>query len=433
MINAEQHTLLIVDDTPTNIKVLFDFLKESGFRVLVAKDGENALTKLAEITPDLILLDVMMPGIDGFETCRRIKEDPKNHEIPIIFMTALADTDNKVKGLVLGAVDYITKPFQQEEVLARIHLHLKIRTLTKELAEKNRELSQLNNSLEEKVQERTAELEKAQSQLILSEKMSSLGQLLAGITHEINNPVGFVAGNLQHTAQYAEDLINLVQLYQDKYPDPVPEISEEINNIELNYIIEDFPQLIDSMKEGTKRIAEIIQSMRVFSRADVSSKVRFNIHEGIDSTLLILKHRLKASDKRPAIEVVKKYGNLPEIDCYPGQINQVFMNLIANAIDALEESHGKRSNSDSFVNQITIITEYAADEKKATVRIQDNGIGIDPVVKEKIFDYLFTTKGVGKGTGIGLSISRQIIQDNHGGKLGCNSIPGQGTEFFITF
>ncbi|XWK91813.1 MAG: response regulator (plasmid) [Phormidium sp.] len=434
MMTIEPHKLLIVDDNPTNIKVLFDFLKNYGFKVLIAKNGENALTKLEEITPDLILLDVMMPGINGFETCERIKKNPSNRDVPIIFMTALADTENKVKGLSLGAVDYITKPFQQEEVLARINLHLKLRSLTKELADKNQQLSQMNELLEHKVEERTLELKKAQSQLIISEKMSSLGQLVAGIAHEINNPVGFISGNLQHIRQYTEDLMNLINLYQTNYPNPVPEIAEEITNIELDYLVEDLPQLIDSMQSGTKRIADISQSMRIFSRADSNNKVRCNIHEGIDSTLLILKYRLKANDKRPAIEVVKNYGNLPEIECYPSQLNQVFMNLIVNAIEALEELSTKEHLGEKKVQNhtITINTEYIQNEQIVKIIIRDNGIGIEPAVQKKIFEYLFTTKVVGKGTGLGLSISRQIIEDNHQGYLTFNSVFGEGTEFIIT-
>jgi signal transduction histidine kinase len=429
---SEPTTLLIVDDNPTNIKVLFDFLKESGFRVLVAKDGESTLAKLEAVTPDLILLDVMMPGIDGFETCRRIKADPKHKDLPIIFMTALADTANKVKGLSLGAVDYITKPFQQEEILARIHLHLKLRDLTRELADKNAQLYELNTSLEQKVEERTAALENAQSQLILSEKMSSLGQLIAGIAHEINNPVGFISGNLSHASEFAQDLIHLVQLYQQYYPQPVPEIAEELEAIDLNYVIEDFPKLLNSMKEGTKRIHEISQSMRTFSRMDTDTKVFCNLHEGLDSTLLILKHRLKANQCRPAIEVIKEYGDLPEVECYPGQLNQVFMNLLANSIDALEESNVGRSFHEiqAKPNHIKIRTEVSANQQ-VVISIQDNGIGIGPEVQARIFSHSFTTKAVGKGTGLGLPIARQIVEDKHGGELRYYSAPGQGTEFVI--
>ncbi len=433
MNTIEQATLLIVDDNPTNIKVLFEFLKKAGFRVLVAKTGEDALNKLESAIPDLILLDVMMPGIDGFETCRLIKSNPSHQDLPIIFMTALADTENKVKGLSLGAVDYITKPFQQQEVLARINLQLKLRSLTQELADKNHQLADLNSQLEQKVQERTQQLEKTQSQLVLHEKMSSLGQLVAGIAHEINNPVSFITGNLSHAQSYSQDLIHVIKLYHQYYPEPVPEIANEIEEMDLDYMINDFESLLLSMQEGAKRIAEISRSMRTFSRSDTEAKVKFNLHDGIDSTLMILQHRLKANSNRPAIEVMKNYGNLPEIDCYPGQLNQVFMNLLSNAIDAIEESNtGQDFNEISVKRNCVIIkTEYLPESKQAIVRVQDNGIGMSAEVQTKIFNYLYTTKKVGKGTGIGLPIVRQIVEDKHEGKINFTSKQGEGTEFSV--
>ncbi|MBZ8179219.1 hybrid sensor histidine kinase/response regulator [Oscillatoria salina] len=429
----QQTTLLIVDDNPTNIKVLFNFLKNAGFRVLVAKDGKDALKKVEVAIPDLILLDVMMPGIDGFETCRFLKENPQYHDLPIIFMTALADTKNKVKGLSLGAVDYITKPFQQEEVLARINLHLQLCFLRKELAEKNERLSELNTQLEQKVLDRTSQLAKLQSQLILNEKMSSLGQLVAGIAHEINNPISFIVGNLTHAEEYAQDLINLIQLYQKYYPEPATEIAEKMAAIELDYLTKDFCQLITSMQSGTKRILQISHSMRTFSRADLNKKVKFNLHEGLDSTLLILKHRLKANRNRPAIEVKKKYGNLPEIDCYPGQLNQVFMNLLSNGIDAVEAANCGVSFAEIQANPNCLIieTKLLPTEPEIMIIIRDNGIGIEPEVQAKIFDYLFTTKEVGKGTGLGLAIAREIVEDKHGGTIACSSKKGEGTEFRV--
>ncbi|NEP41432.1 MAG: HAMP domain-containing histidine kinase, partial [Okeania sp. SIO2H7] len=312
-------------------------------------------------------------------------------------------------------------------------MHLKFRELTKELAARNADLKDLNAQLEEKVEERTAELKKAQSQLVLNEKMSSLGQLVAGVAHEINNPTGFIAGNLSYASNYAQSLIKLVRLYQKYYPEPDAEIIEEIEEIELDYLVEDFPQLIDSMAEGTKRITQISKSMRTFSRSDVEAKVQFDIHEGIDSTLLILKHRLKANQNRPDIEIIKEYGDLQKINCYPGQLNQVFMNLFANAIDAFDEFNADRNFAEikANPNQITIKTETAEKGDRALIIIADNGIGMPAEVKAKIFDHLFTTKGVGKGTGLGLSITRQIIEDKHGGVISCNSTPGKGTEFII--
>jgi signal transduction histidine kinase len=305
--------------------------------------------------------------------------------------------------------------------------------MTQELAARNAELKDLNAQLEEKVEERTAELKKAQYQLVLSEKMSSLGQLVAGVAHEINNPTSFISGNLSYASNYAKDLINLVRLYRKYYPNPEAEIEAEIEAIELDFLVEDFPQLIDSMMEGTKRITQISNSMRTFSRSDAEKKVKFDIHEGIDSTLLILKHRLKANEKRPDIEIIKEYGNLPEINCYPGQLNQVFMNLFANAIDAFEELNSGRTFEEIIAhpNEIKIKTEMEEKGDRALITMADNGIGMPPEVKAKIFDHLFTTKGVGKGTGLGLSITRQIIEDKHCGFINCNSAPGKGTQFTI--
>jgi len=433
MSSPEQPTLLIVDDNPTNIKVLFGFLRDAGFRVLVAKDGSNALEKLHEALPDLILLDVMMPGIDGFETCRRIKENQETQAIPVIFMTALAEAEHKVKGLSLGAVDYITKPFQQEEVLARIDLHLKLRSLARELADKNAQLSDVNAMLERRVAERTRELQAMQAQMVLAEKMSSLGQLVAGVAHEINNPIGFIAGNIEHARGYLKDITGLIKLYQTTYADPDPAIADEIEAIELDYLLDDFPKLLDSLYEGSQRIAQISRSMRTFSRADSDYQVPFDLHEGIDSTLLILKHRLKANEERPAIDVVKEYGDLPAIQCYPGQLNQVFMNLLANAVDALEEASAGRSFEDLTANpnQIRVRTQLSEDRTQAIVQIADNGTGMTPEVQQRVFENSFTTKAVGKGTGLGLAIARQIVVEKHRGCLEFTSEVGKGTEFSI--
>ncbi|MFP4297276.1 MAG: response regulator [Spirulinaceae cyanobacterium] len=425
--------ILLVEDNPTNLKVIFGFLRDSGFRVLVARNGEDALQKLLEITPDLILLDVMMPGIDGFETCHRLKENPKTQDIPVIFMTALADAENKMKGFKLGAVDYITKPFQQAEVLARVNLHLKLCCLNRELAQKTQELSQINLDLEAKVAEKTQQLQSMQAQLILHEKMSSLGGLVAGIAHEINNPVGFIAGNLAPAYDYARDLIELVELYQQYYPDPAPEIQEKVEEIDFKYISEDFPKLIQSLEAGTDRITEISRSMRTFSRADRGQREQFDLHEGLESTLLILKHRLKDNGDRPEIQVIKNYGDIPKLDCFPGQLNQVFMNLLANSIDALDEKSLNRSYDElkSDANQIAIATYLDETQSQITIEISDNGVGMSPEIQQKVFEHLFTTKPIGKGTGLGLAIARQAIVESHGGEIAVTSTPGQGTTFYL--
>ncbi|MEG4021550.1 AAA family ATPase [Microcoleus sp. S13C4] len=278
------------------------------------------------------------------------------------------------------------------------------------------------------------DLKQMQLQLVQGEKMSALGNLVAGVAHEINNPVGFIAGNLQPAQEYLQDLFELIDLYQDSFPKPGAKIEEKIEDIDLEYLREDLPKLISSMNEGVERIRNISTSLRTFSRADSDRPVSFNIHDGLESTLLILKHRLKASEFRPAIEVVKDYGKLPLVKCFPGQLNQVFMNVLANAIDALEESNKERSFQEikARPNQITVQTALSESNNQVLIRIKDNGVGMSAEVKENIFNHLFTTKSVGQGTGLGLSIAHQIVVEKHGGTLVVNSSLGQGSEFVIS-
>lgn len=421
-------SVLIVDDNPANLGVLSDTLDQAGLEVWVAQSGKIALERVNYALPHLILLDVMMPEMDGFETCRQLKANPKTKDIPVIFMTALSDTENKVEGFRLGAVDYITKPFQQDEVLARIKLHLKLSDLTEKLQEKNVQL-------EEKVTELSqaySNLQQLQLQLIQGEKMSGLGQMAAGVAHEINNPVNFIYGNLSHAKDYIEDIIGLLNLYQADYPNPTPRIQAEQTAIDLDFIQDDLLKLFDSITIGAQRIHEIVKSMRIFSRTDEACVKEVDIHEGIESTLTILNHRVKARPDYPAIAVVREYGQLPLVECYAGQLNQVFMNILSNAIDALEE-HNQQQTAQGQArpsSYIQICTELV-DENRIAIRISDNGPGIDEKLKTRLFDPFFTTKPVGKGTGLGLSISYEIIVEKHGGQIYCQSILGQGTTFVI--
>ncbi len=432
-----QETILVIDDSPTNLAFLSTTLNSAGYKVLLERDGYGGIEKVKIQQVDLILLDVIMPKIDGFETCRILKSDPATKDIPIIFMTALTDAIQKVKGLYLGAVDYITKPFQEEEILARIQVHVKLRRL-------NLELDQQKQQLEQRVQERTAELsqaleelKKTQLQLVQSEKISSLGQLVTGVAHEVNNPLGFISSNLHHASQYVQDLVSLVKLYRKYFPNPGYEINKEIEVIDVEHLLEDLPKVISSMKLGTDRIQGIMQSLRKFSRTDGDMKKAVDIHDGLETTLMILQHRIKAQRHHPTIKIVKEYGNLPLLECYPGQLNLVFMNLLANSIDALEEGVGMESENGKFLTphsqsstpQIKICT--TVDNKKVTIRIADNGLGMEESVKNHIFEPFFTTKIEGKGTGLGLCMSYQIITQKHGGTLQCNSSLGKGTEFVI--
>ena len=421
-------TILIVDDNSANLGVLSDALSQAGFEVRVAKSGKMALERVKYALPDLILLDVMMPEMDGFETCRRLQANPETTQIPVIFMTALSDTANKVEGFQLGAVDYITKPFQQEEVLARVKLHLKLHVLAEKLEEKNM-------LLEQKVVEVSKayeDLQKMQIKLIQSEKMSGLGQLAAGIAHEINNPINFIAGNLDYAQEYAHNLLKIIHLYQEDYVKPTPRIQAAIDEIELEFLEEDFIKILNSINFGTQRIQEIVKSMRIFSRVDEAEVKTVNIHEGIDSTLTLLHHRLKAKPDHPEIELIKEYGQLPQVECHAGQLNQVFMNIISNAIDALDESNQQRSFAEiqQHPNRIQIFTKVI-DDNWVAIHISDNGRGVCETVGSKLFDPFFTTKPIGKGTGLGLSISYQIIVEKHGGRLYCQPVSGKGIEFVI--
>ncbi|MBD2455301.1 AAA family ATPase [Nostoc sp. FACHB-87] len=276
------------------------------------------------------------------------------------------------------------------------------------------------------------DLQQAQLQIVQSEKMSALGNLVAGVAHEMNNPLGFIAASLQQAKPNLSDMITHLKLYQESLQTPEYTILEHAEEIDLDYILEDFPKMIESMVMACDRLKNISTSLRTFSRADQNYKVKFNLHEGIDSTILILKHRLKANNQRPAIEVLTNYGDLPQINCFPGQLNQVFMNILANAIDALEEaSIGKTvSEIKAHPNCITITTAIV--DKYVNISIADNANGMGEDIKQKIFDHLFTTKSVGKGTGLGLAIALQIIEEKHGGKITVNSVVGEGTEFIIS-
>ena len=293
------------------------------------------------------------------------------------------------------------------------------------------------------------ELQETQIQLIQTEKMSSLGQLVAGIAHEINNPVSFIYGNIPHATQYTQDLLHLVELYRRHYPNPVPEIQAEAEAIDLDFLSEDLPKLMDSMQIGAERIRQIVLSLRNFSRRDQAASERVDLHQGIDNTLLLLQHRLKAKAGHPEIQVIKEYGDLPLVECYAGQVNQVFMNILSNAIDALEEARSTRQEEQETDSSLKLrdassceaalrsrspmlrIRTELQDGNTVVMRIADNGTGIPPHVQQQIFDPFFNTKSVGQGTGLGLSISYQIVVEKHGGQLKCFSTPGEGTEFWI--
>jgi signal transduction histidine kinase len=304
-----------------------------------------------------------------------------------------------------------------------------------EMKQAEEELQRSETQLREQAQqleEAFTQLKQTHSQLVQSEKMSSLGLLVAGVAHEINNPVSFINGNVSYLKEYAENLLGLIKLYQQHYPNPVEEIQAEIDQIELDFLIEDLPKMLSSMNVGIDRICQIVKSLRNFSRMDEADIKPVNIHEGLDSTLMILNHRLKAKSDNPGINVIKNYGDLPLVECYPGPMNQVFMNIVSNAIDALEDYNKQRTPEvmKESPNQIKITTNVINNDLVEII-ISDNGQGMSEEVRKHIFDAFFTTKPVGKGTGMGLSISYQIIVEKHGGQLTCVSELGKGTDFII--
>lgn len=619
--------ILVVDDTPNNLRLLSTMLNEQGYKVRKIMNGALAIRVALQAPPDLILLDIDMPGMNGYEVCKLLKANPKISEIPVIFLSALDDASDKVKAFAVGGADYITKPFQVPEVLARVENQLRMKTLSQQLYQQNAQLQQeikerqqaeaaliesaiklrKQNQILMKIARNTAlnqgnlkialkeiteatahnlevervsiwlfdstttklqcidlfepnlnlhtrgielpiseypvylkallenqaivvektltdlrtkelakaywlplnissiidepirlggqivgvlcieqvgephpwtpedqnfarsiadlislalearerhraearerdkalaleltleELKRTQTQLIQTEKMSSLGQIVAGVAHEINNPVSFIYGNLAPARQYFQDLIQLIEIYKKNYPEPIKEVQQFISEIDLDFLTTDWQNLMNSMQVGAERIQEIVSSLQIFSRQTKSELKAIDIHEGIDHMLLILQHRFSAEIDRE-IEVIKNYSELPKVTCYTSQLNQVFLNILNNAIDALENQPSPRVITIcTKVISFSDLPEAIANQtpnlpKLVSISITDNGIGMEKDTLAKIFDPFYTTKPVGSGTGLGLSISYEIVVEKHQGKLHFVSVPRQGTECII--
>lgn len=541
---TDRGNILVVDDTPANVRILTDTLMHHGYEICSAMSGERALEIVKNFVPDLILLDVMMPEMDGYTLCQQLKERAETHDIPVMFLSAIDTQNDKIKAFQVGGVDYITKPFHLEEVIARVGQQIDRRNLQKRLEQQNfrlhaeiqnykqleeryrsifdnaidgmfqstpegqfitanaslakmygyvsveelctsisdisqqlyvrpdrrsdfmrtvlrngevsdfeaqiyckngtilwisetvRSVKDAQNNLmfyegtvkditdrkrnSEILRVRSSELEEtltqlrhSQAKLLQQEKMSSLGQLVAGMAHEINNPVSFISGNLVYAEQYFEDL---VQAFHD---------AGLVPGDDIEFVLKDLPILLQSIRTGADRIRLIVQALKNFSRLDEAEEKEVDIHEGIESTLLLLSHRLDTTANRPKVKVIKDLGLLPKVHCYPGLLNQALMNLMGNAIDALDASttNGKQPKLE--------LRTKLVDPNQIMIWISDNGSGMPTEIQDRIFDPFFTTKGVGEGTGMGLAISYQIIVEKHGGQLECISVLGKGTEFVI--
>lgn len=419
--------VLIVDDKVENLKLFSHILSKSGFSVRKAINGPMAINTVQASQPDLILLDINMPGMDGYEVCKQLKQNPQTKEIPIIFLSASNMTADKVKAFSIGGTDYITKPFNSEEVIARIQNQLLLSQLKAELKKKNQDL-----------EDTLLRLKAAQVELIQKEKMLSLGQLIAGIAHEINNPISFIAGNIDPTRRYFYDLLNILNLYRKQFPEPGEPIESAIKNVELDFITHDFSDAMKSMEEGTKRICDIIQALQNFAHQGGSNIKRIDINNTIDSILTLMKPKLRGQGNRPSINVHFKHKKLPLITCDAKLINQAMLHLIDNAIDAIDALWEDRQREIDFVScsredpEIVITANDAgSDSNFISVSIRDNGIGISDEIKSRIYDPFFTTKSIGQGRGLGLSISYQIIVGKHNGNLSFTSSPLQGSEFTL--
>jgi hypothetical protein len=404
----------------------------------------KAITALVSFATAILLVD-LMPQALALPSPAQLASANRLLEAEVVERQLAEFAIQKAKEELEIRVEERTAEFKSQTQ----HLEFANRLLAAEIVERQlaeAALKKAKEELEMRVEERTAELKsqtqqleqalselkQAQSNLIHSEKMSSLGQLVAGIAHEINNPINFIYGNITHTRQYANSLLELVNLYQEQYPNPLPILQEKIYSVDLDFISSDLPKILTSMKNGAERIFGIVKSLRIFSRHDEAEMKVADIHEGIDSTLMILQSRLNAKPGLESIQVIKEYGNLPKIECYPGQLNQVFMNIIANAIDALEDnSHSESIAANEANPRIIKISTKLLDSEVVEIRISNNGPEITESAMKQLFNPFFTTKPVGKGMGLGLSIGYQIITVRHQGELQCISAPGKGAEFII--
>jgi signal transduction histidine kinase len=435
-------SILVVDDTPDNIRLLSTILADQGYEVRKALNGKMALMAVNNSLPDLILLDINMPDIDGYQVCAQLKQNPHTQDIPVIFISALDEVTDKIKAFKLGAVDYVTKPFEQGEVISRVHNQIRLRSLQLELEKKN-------NSLEQAMEQ----LQQAQAGLVQQQKMLALGQLVAGIAHEINNPVTFIYSNLSHIRNYTSDLMRLLTLYRTSTPANA-EITSLEEEIDIEFLNHDLSKLMKSMQAGAERIREIVFSLRNFSRLGEAERKLADIHAGLDSTLMLLEYRLKGSMERSEVEIVRDYGKLPLVECYAGKMNQVWMNILNNAIDSLESRYandslesryGNKTPQTSPANQDSplpssdrgsstpqiIIRTNLTESGQVSISIQDNGCGMTEEIRQRVFEPFFSTKGVRQSGGLGMTISYGIIINEHQGDISCTSEPGVGTTIHI--
>lgn len=427
----EQKTvrLLVVDDQPIVVESIRRLLaSEPDLKVHACTDPTLALSTAAELGPSVILQDLVMPDVDGLMLVKFFRAHPKTKDVPIIVLSSKDEPKLKAAAFSVGANDYLVKLPDPIELVARLRYHTKAYQNFLKTDKAEQTLAH-NKALEHRVDARTAELKKAlhdlkqaQAKIIHNEKMNSMGQLVAGIAHEVNNPINFIYGNLNYMNGYVQDLLEVVQAYQKQYPTSTPEIDNKLEELDLEFTSPDLLKSFVSLRGGAQRIRNLVLSLRNFSRFEEAGMKGTNVHEGLDSTLAML------GDQLEGITVKKDYGDLPMVECVAGQINQVFMHLIRNAVDVLKSSEdGVNARKSPSIH----ISTEVSDDNHVSIWVADNGPGVSPEIQDRIFDPFFTTKEVGSGTGLGLSISYQIVTQQHGGKLKCYSVPGQGAKFLV--
>lgn len=426
--SSEVSDILIVDDTVNNLKLLSTMLAESGFSIRKAISGAIALLAIKTKIPDIVLLDIDMPDMDGYEVCLQIKSNSETSDIPIIFLSGFDSVEDKIKAFNLGAADYITKPFNQEEVIKRIQNQLNIRTLSKQLEHKNKALEEALQSLKSN-----------QAKLIQQEKMAGLNQLYSGMAHEINNPLSFIMGNIECANKYVDYMQDVIHAYRKLFTatdlSSLPEgLPEDIT--ETDFIFDDFPHLLESMASGSDRIDKIVNALQIFSAHGKKGFQRCDLHSVLDSTLVLLKSQLESNRDRPRIAVQHEYSDIPSMICDVASISQVFFHILHNAIEAINNRYtANNPNPNSTTSlayhpQISIETSLI-DQDLVLISIGDNGIGIQDAIKSRLYEPFFTTKVVSSGHGLGLFISYKIITEEHRGTISFESIPAQGTQFNI--
>jgi two-component system NtrC family sensor kinase len=410
-----KETILFIDDTPANLEILIRIFQKESYKVRAVTSGQKGIRAAENDPPDIILLDVNMPDMNGYEVCRLLKQSENLKHIPVIFISALTETFDKVAAFESGGIDYITKPIQIQEALARVKTHLSLRRYQQLLETRNKDLNEALNQLKE-----------TQSQLINSEKMASLGVLTAGIAHEINNPISFIYTSSLGLVKNIQFLLDLQNRYDEILSKSdvslLKEIKEYQSEHDFSERLSELTSLSENINNGAKRISGIVKSLRVFSRIDETDMKEIDLHEAIDSTLVLLQHKIINR-----IRIVKEYNSIPPICCFPARISQVLMNILSNAVESIETKPEMNENEQIIINTGLITIN---DNEFAVIQIRDSGTGIPTENIKKVFDPFFTTKPVGKGMGLGLSISNNIIRE-HGGKIEVTSQEGFGASFNI--